>query len=537
MSAPTAIRAGRRRRVAVVFLAGGTVAATAAITGLLPAASASSHREAPLIAADPAVDNTDVYAFTSPDRPDTVTLIANWQGLQEPNGGPTFYPWADGARYDINIDSDGDARPDLTYRWIFTTEDRRGNDTFLYNNGQVTSLDDENLLFRQTYDLQVLDARGRVQRTLLNDVPAAPSNTGAASVPDYRDLQQQAVHEFAGGGKSYAGQADDPFFLDLRVFDLLYGGDLSEVGQDTLAGYNVNTIAIQVPKSELALNGDPERNPVIGVWSDTEKQSLRLSPGEADPFGRYIQVSRLGNPLINEVIVPAGLKDAFNGSVPRDDAGNRAILDRVTDPEVPRLIEQIYGIPAPATPRNDLVEIFLTGITDKSGDEINLGPFNSQLDNADVRSGRFRPSEQLRLNMSVPVSKEPSRLGVLGGDLQGFPNGRRLADDVVDISVQALEGAARTGQIVAPLAAGDQVDVNDQAFLDEFPYVALPSNTAVNASGTAAAVQPRAFTGLTTSGMPNGSLVTGLAAVALLGAGLLLLRRRPLPGRPVRERS
>ncbi|MGH3755315.1 MAG: DUF4331 domain-containing protein [Pseudonocardiaceae bacterium] len=525
MSAPAARRAGRRRRVAAVLLAAGTAAATAAVTGLLPAASASSHREAPLIAADPAVDNTDVYAFTSPDRPDTVTLIANWQGLQEPHGGPTFYPWADGAHYDINIDSDGDARPDLTYRWIFTTDDRRGTTTFLYNNGPVTSLDDDNLLFRQTYDLQVLDRFGRVRQTLLNDAPAAPSNTGAASVPDYRALQQQAVRGFGGGGKSYAGQADDPFFLDLRVFDLLYGGDLSEVGQDTLAGYNVNVLAIQVPKSALALNGDPVRNPVIGVWSDTDKQSLLLSRGEANPFGRHTQVSRLGNPLINEVIVPAGLKDAFNGSVPRGDADNRALLDRVTNPELPRLVQQIYGIPAPAAPRNDLVEIFLSGITDKSGGEINLGPFTSQLDNADVRAKRFRPSEQLRVNMSVPVSATPHRLGVLGGDRQGFPNGRRLADDVVDISVQALAGAVRTGQIVAPLAAGDQVDVNDQAFLTQFPYVALPSNTAVNAASTAAAVQPRAFTGPATVG----PLVTGLAAAALLGAGLLLLRRRPLP--------
>ncbi len=313
MSAPTATRASRRRRVAVVFLASGTALATATITGLLPAASASSHREAPLIAADPAVDNTDVYAFTSPDAPDTVTLIANWQGLQEPNGGPTFYPWAAGARYDINIDNDGDARPDLTYRWIFKTDDRRGNRTFLYNNGPIESLNDENLLFRQSYDLQVLDGHGRVKKTLLKNAPATPSNTGAASVPDYRALQQQAVRTFDGGGRSYAGQAEDPFFLDLRVFDLLYGGDLSEVGQDTVAGYNVNTIALQVPKSALALNGDPTRNPVIGVWSDTEKQSLLLSPGKANPFGLHTQVSRLGSPLINELIVPAGLKDAFNG--------------------------------------------------------------------------------------------------------------------------------------------------------------------------------------------------------------------------------
>lgn len=524
MSPLIATRSTRRRRVGVVLLAAGTVLATAVIAGVIPSASASSHREAPLIVADPAVDSTDVYAFTSTDAPDTVTLIANWQGLQEPNGGPTFYPWTEGARYDINIDNDGDARPDLTYRWIFKTDDRRGKSTFLYNNGPITSLDDENLLFRQTYDLQVLDRFGFVRKTLLKNAPAAPSTPGAASVPDYRVLLQQAVRTFEGGGKSYAGQADDPFFLDLRVFDLLYGGNLSEVGQDTLAGYNVNVLAIQVPKSQLALNGNPTRNPVIGMWSDTEKRSLLLSPGRANPFGFHTQVSRLGNPLINEVIVPAGLKDAFNGSVPRADADNRAILDRVTTPEVPQLIQQIYGIPAPASPRNDLVEIFLSGITDKSGAEINLGPFNSQLDNADVRPSSFRPSEQLRLNMSVSPSAQPNRLGVLGKDLQGFPNGRRLTDDVVDIAVQALEGAVRTGQIVAPLANGDSVNANDKTFLDTFPYVALPSNTAVNASGVAAG----GVTGPGSSGWPGGTVVLGLASVMLLGAGALMLRRRPL---------
>ncbi len=224
--------------------------------------------------------------------------------------------------------------------------------------------------------------------------------------------------------------------------------------------------------------------------------------------------------------------------MPRDDADNKEILNLVTNPELAQLIEQIYAIPAPKGTRNDLVEIFLSGITDKSGDEINLGPFTSQLDNADVRADQFRPSEQLRLNMSVPGTAKPNRLGVLGGDLQGFPNGRRRADDVVDISVQAVEGAVRTGQIVAPLAAGDKVDTNDQAFQDNFPYLAVPSNTAVNASVTSSGVAPAGVIGSTTFGMPNGTLVAGLAADALLSAGVLVLRRRPLAqhDRSARER-
>jgi hypothetical protein len=512
----------------VAFIATGTAMATAALT-LLPSASASSHREAPLIANLPAVDNTDVYAFTSPDAQDTVTLIGNWVPFSEPNGGPNFYPFAEGAHYDINIDSDGDAVADTTYRWIFTDVDLRGPDTsFLYNNGPVTDLDDENLLFRQTYDLIVIDEDGN-EETLLDDQLAAPSNVGPASMPDYPSLVEQATVPVGDGGQTYAGQADDSFFLDLRVFDLLYGGDLSEIGQDTLAGYNVNTLAIQVPKSELALNYDAERNPVIGVWSDTEQQTLDLAPaGESELTGDHVQISRLGQPLVNELVIPVGLRDAFNGITPDQDADIQPVVDSVLDPEVPKLIEAIYGIPAPATPRNDIFEIFLTGITDKTGDEINVGPLNSQLDNADVNPEEFRPSEMTRLNMSIPVTAEPNRLGVIGGDLQGFPNGRRLTDDVVDIEIQALEGAVRTGEVVEPLAGGDAVNANDVPFLHSFPYVATAQNEGVNVTfgggegDGAGAVPPGSWISF-----PSTPVVTGVAALALLGTGVFMLRRRP----------
>ncbi|WP_245886879.1 DUF4331 domain-containing protein [Umezawaea tangerina] len=494
---------------------------TAGLVGFGPGtAGASSHREAPLIAGDPPVDNTDVYAFVSPDKPDTVTLVANWYPFQEPNGGPNFYPWATDARYDINIDNDGDARPDLTYRWTFTNQDKRGKSTFLYDNGPVTSLDDENLLFRQSYTLEVIDGNGRSKR-LVRSGPVAPSNTGAASMPDYGTLRNQAITDVPGGGKSFVGQADDSFFLDLRVFDLLYGGNLSEVGQDTLKGYNVNTIALQVPKSALALKGDATRNPVIGVWSDTERQSMLLTPGQSKPLGPFVQVSRLGNPLVNEVVVPAGLKDKFNSLTPDQDAKVPDLVSRVTDPEVPRLIQGIYGLPAPAAPRTDLVEIFLTGITTKTPGPIKAD-LNSQLDNADVNPKRFVPSEQLRLNTSVPVAAQPNRLGVLANDLQGYPNGRRLTDDVVDIEVQALEGAAVSG-IVPALAAGDAVNANDKAFGTSFPYVALPANTGVNTQSGGAATPPGGGGG----GFPAGPVLNVLLAALLIGSGAWLLRRRP----------
>jgi len=486
MSAPPVPGRRPRRRTTAAFATAGLVIAATALAGLVPgAASASSHREAPLIAADPPVDNTDTYAFVSPDKSDTVTLVANWYPFQEPNGGPNFYPWATHAHYDINVDSDGNGKPDLTFRWQFHTQDLRDNTTFLYNNGVVNNLDDKTLLFRQTYDLTELRG-GKTVKTLIKGGSVAPSDTGPAGMPHYGRLRDQAISDLPdGGGKAFAGQAADSFFLDLRVFDLLYGANLSEAGQDTLKGYNVNTLAIQVPKDYLALDEDAKANPVIGVWSDTEKQSTILSPGKKLSVGPYVQVSRLGNPLVNEVVTAAGMKDGFNGSVPASDGSNTALVNRVLKPEVPALIQAIYGIKAPATPRNDLLEIFATGIAkDALGGKAPIQvDLNSQLLNKGVDPAKFVPAEELRLNMAVPVAGKPSRLGVLGGDVQGFPNGRRLADDVLDIELQALEGAVQpdgSAKIVKALAAGDGVDSSPKPFGAHFPYVALPYDQGVN---------------------------------------------------------
>ncbi len=530
----------RKRRLATAMIAAGTTLATAALA-LLPAgtASASSHREAPLISTMPLVDNTDVYSFVSPDKPDTVTLIADWFGFQEPNGGPNFYQWAENAHYDINIDSDGDGKADTTYRWDFTTDDRRiPAKTFLYDNGPVTSLDDPNLLFRQFYTLTVI--KNGKPKVLIKNAQVAPSNTGPASVPDYGKLRAEATRQLPGGGQTVVAQSDEPFFLDLRIFDLIFGGNLSEVGQDTFAGYNVDTIAIQVPIKDVALNGNGKANPVIGVYSTTEMRSLALQPtGGAKPTGDYVQVSRLGNPLVNELVIDVSLKDAFNAITPDKDATIPAVVARITDPEVPKLIQAIYGIPAPATPRNDLVEIFLTGIAKKAPTLDGSAPpiqadLNSQVLNADVDPAKFQPSEMQRLNTAVPPTAKPNRLGVLGGDLQGFPNGRRLADDVVDIEIQALEGAVAKGlpvKLVPALAGGDAVNTNDKKFGDTFPYVALPNNKNVN---DPANTQPDIPAGNAVApgapgagpSLPTASLVSGLAAVVLLGAGGVLFTRR-----------
>src|SRR5215467_10196329 len=480
----------RRRSTALAALG---LAVAAGVTGLGPGgASASSHREAPFIATDPAVDNTDLYAFVNKDRPGYVNLVANFSPFEEPNGGPNFNPFATDAAYNIKIDNNGDAKPDVVFRWKFHNIDKRDGSTFLYNNGQVTSINDPNLLFRQTYTLQASFNGGPFQ-TRVAGAPVAPSRVGPASMPNYGKLRNQAVSSLPGGWKVFAGQADDPFFLDLRVFDLLYGGNLKEVGQDTLAGYNVNTIAIQVPFKDVALNANAARNPVIGIWSTAERPRVRITGKTVTSSTDWVQVSRLGNPLVNEVVVPAGLKDAFNALPPDQDASIAPVVARVKDPEVPKLIQSIYGIPAPTAPRNDLAEIILTGITTKAGGPIKAD-LNSQLNNADVNPNDFRPSEMLRLNLSVKPTEHPNRLGVLGGDFQGFPNGRRLTDDVVDIELQALEGAAQTGKLVSALAAGDGVNANDVAFGKSFPYLALPNVGAVNKSaGTGSSAQSAAI--------------------------------------------
>src|SRR5215468_328644 len=506
----------RRRSTALAALG---LAVAAGVTGLGPGgASASSHREAPFIATDPFVDNTDVYAFVSKDRPGYVNLIANFSPFEEPNGGPNFYPFATDAAYNIKIDNNGDAKPDVVFRWKFHNIDKRDGSTFLYNNGQVTSINDANLLFRQTYTLQASFNGGPFQ-TRVAGAPVAPSRVGPASMPNYAKLRSQAVSSLPGGWKVFAGQADDPFFLDLRVFDLLYGGNLKEVGQDTLAGYNVNTIAIQVPFKDVALNANATSNPVIGVWSTAERPRVRITGQAVTSTTHWVQVSRLGNPLVNEVVSPAGLKDAFNALPPVKDASVAPLVARVKDPEVPKLIQGIYGIKAPAAPRNDLAEIFLTGITTKAGGPIKAD-LNSQLNNADVSSGGFRPSEMLRLNLSVKPTARPNRLGVLGGDLQGFPNGRRLTDDVVDIELQALEGAAQTGKLVGALATGDKVNANDNAFASSFPYLALPNVGAVNkGGGTGAGAQTSAIAPVPPSSAPPAGHSVHAAPVAYSSSG------------------
>ena len=524
MTSPVTPRTSHSRRPSVlrasaVALTGSALAIGGSLALLGPSVSlASSHREAPLIAGDPQVDNTDLYAFVSPDKSDSVTLIANFYPDQRPTGGPNFFPFSPDARYNIKLDTNGDAKPDIIYQWKFKTQDLRGTKTFLYNNGVVTSLTDPNLLFRQTYTLTKF-ARGH-SKVLVRNGKVAPSHVGKASMPDYAGLRQESITRVRGGGQTFAGQADDPFFLDLRVMDLLYGGNLSEVGDNTLKGFNVNSLALQVPKSELRLRKDG----IVGVWSTTDRPSMKVAKADGTQkyAGHYVQVSRLGMPLVNELVVPAGLKDAFNALSPEKDRTIKPVVDRVLKPELAMLIEKIYGIPAPATPRKDLVAIFLTGLKGLN------------------QPAGVTPAEMLRLNTKIPPSAAPDRLGVLAGDNAGFPNGRRLTDDVVDIEIQAVEGAvsvdkngAPTGvKIVEALKAGDAVDANDYAFGSSFPYLALPTSgsTVLGAPVTGSTSSSAILTGAASSGsgISGTPLVSGAAGglgLLLAGLGLLLFRR------------
>jgi hypothetical protein len=442
-------------RTQVIGLAAIFVVALALMPG-----QASSHREAPLLAMDPTADNTDVYAFVSPDEPDKVTLIANFIPFQKPDGGPNFFSFDPNVVYEIHIDNNGDAVEDITYQWRFTTEVRNPA-TFLYNTGVVSTLDDPDLNVRQFYRLTRVDGPRRTGAVteLSGRLPVPPPNIGPRSTPGYGAIGG-GVQQLAGNIRVFAGQRDEGFYVDLGIFDLLGVG--SGQIEDSTAGFNVSSLAIQVPKSALARGGttptsasDP--NAVIGVWSTASRPATRtLTPGAQTHSGALVQVSRLGNPLVNEAVIDLARKDAFNAIEPTSDA---VALDRVTDPEVPKLLKAIFNVDSPPAPRNDLVTIFLTGIPGLN------------------QPANVRAAEMLRLNMAIPPTASPNRMGVLGGDLAGFPNGRRVGDDVLDIVLQAAAGA--TPLTPAYLRSpnnqlGDGVDKNDLPYLTVFPYLAIP---------------------------------------------------------------
>jgi Domain of unknown function (DUF4331) len=447
----------------------------------------SSHREAPEISKDPVADSTDLYAFVSPERPKTVTLIANYIPLEEPAGGPNFYEFGDDVLYEIHVDNDGDALPDVTFQFRFQTQVRNPA-TFLYNTGPITALDSANWNRWQVYSVtKVLKNKGAT--LLASGLASPPCNIGPRSTPNYALLAQAAVHNVDGGLKVFAGQRMEGFYVDLgAVFDL---GDLrpfqhlhliptaAALGVDATKAKNVHTIAIQVPKDHLIRHGAHPTSPAdpsatLGVWCTASRQKMRMQeamPMGARHIGPWVQVSRLGHPLINEVIIPMGRKDYWNAVRPKDDA---QYLEYVQHPELAGLLSVLYPkafphLAAYKAPRADLAAILMTGIT--SGIVPGFQNFTGKT-----------PADMLRLNVVIPPAANPNPLGVVGGDLAGYPNGRRVFDDVFTIELRAIAGVTipLVDKSFTPDAAAAKVSDNltpaADRYITGFPYLGVPKD-------------------------------------------------------------
>jgi hypothetical protein len=412
-----------------------SVATCAALLGLGASAQASSHREAPSIAEDQFADNTDVYAFISPERPENLVVVANYVPLLLGSSGPNFYKFSDDVAYDIHFDNNGDAKSDIIYRFLFETTIQTG-DTFLYNTGVVDSLTDANLNVRQSYDVLRLNGKGVLQGVIDANVPVAPWNVGQRSFPGttYETVALSAVKTSAGGERLFAGPRDEPFFVDLHVFDLLGVG-----GAPTTNGVNVMSIVFEVPLTKVVAGGARPaataagKNTVVGIHATASRRRVTvLRRGGPDrDRGQFVQVSRLGWPLINEVVIPLKDKDNFNRSRPENDLAN--IGAYVLFPELTGLLTGVLGLPCAVTPTAGRADIagLLSPQTTTVADLLRI----------DIRQGQtFTQS--------------------------AFPNGRKLTDDVTDTLLTVI---CNSGSPVS-----DLVDANDLAFSATFPFLASP---------------------------------------------------------------
>jgi hypothetical protein len=457
----------------------------------------SSHREAPEISRDPAADNTDTYAFVSPNRPDTVTILTNYVPLEDPPGGPNFFEFGHDVLYSIKIDNDGDGLPDIEYQFKFRTT-LRNEDTFLYNTGPITSLGAKTWNRRQFYTVSRVNHTGNGKNgrhhhapkpnVLGRDLSCPPCNIGPRSTPNYAALAQAAVHHLHSGERVFAGQRNEGFFVDLgSIFDL---GDLRPLqnlhliatspamGVDATATVNVHTIALQVPIRRLTRDGSVPHDvmspkSVLGIWGSASRRKTRVidrANGELTEAGPWVQVSRLGNPLFNEVVVPLGDKDRWNALHP---AADKEFAKYVEHPELAKLLPVLYPNVFPnlanlKAKRADLVAILLTGLP--KGIVPGFQNYTGKT-LADV----------LRLNVAIPpTTSNPSPLGVLGGDLAGFPNGRRVFDDIVNIELRAIAGLTYplVNPSYKPDAAASQLTQGltpgPDRYQSTFPYLGTP---------------------------------------------------------------
>jgi hypothetical protein len=521
----------------------------------------SSHREAPETSRDPVADNTDVYAFVSPDKPDTVTLITNYVPFQDPPGGPNFYEFGDDVLYEVHVSNAGTAASDLTFQFRFTTTLQNPN-TFLYNTGPISSLTDSTWNKRQTYTVSMIKGSGTAT-TIGSGLSCPPCNIGPRSTPNYSALADAAVHTLSNGITVFAGQRAEGFYVDLgSVFDLL---DLrpfenlhliaspAAAGVDATQGLNIHTIALQIPKTMLTSDGsDPtdimSAKSVIGVWGTASRQMSRTydtmmgTAGTIVNSGPFVQVSRLANPLFNEVLIPLGMKDYWNTQEP---SGDKQFASHVANPEVSSLLPSLYpgvfpnlaALNKKGTARADLEAILLTGIPAGvvPGFQNNTGTTQADM---------------VRLNMAVPpTTSNPNPAGLVAGDAAGFPNGRRVFDDVVAIELRALAGLtyALVDKSYTPDAAAakvtDGTTNTNGAYLDVFPYLGVPndgfdsmpsSSATTGASGPSAVPSGGAQTGAggasATSSDRTPLEIGGAAVVAAAAIATGALRRRPSSG-------
>jgi Domain of unknown function (DUF4331) len=430
-----------RKHWAFILLAVvGAVLTALFVARLGPGSSnASSHREAPLISEDPTADNTDLYAFRSPDKPNTLTIVSNWIPGEDPAAGPNYYTFSQSAKYNIYIDRNGDGRPDVTYSFRFKTP----TGPYFLGNTQ------------QTWTATKNGKPWASGKTPIDNV--GPRFNGFVGVKDYEAAAEKTIVT-KNGVSIFAGQREDPFFADVgAIFDLVAirkAGTTGDKGggKDFLSGYNVHTIALQIPISQI-----DTKSHTLGVWSSTDRKNVTVN---GKLHTGWTQVSRLGEPLINEVVIPTGLKDLWNRVTPAQDAQFKKYY---LTPILAAVLNKLYKLGVPETGRDDLVAVLGTGIPKVT-----------------FTGNTF--ADELRINLAIPVTPaaKASRMGVLGGDNAGFPNGRRLTDDIVDIEEQAVAGFLKGKKV--PL--GDGVDANDVANLDHFPYVAAPHSGYENAKAT-----------------------------------------------------
>jgi len=502
-----------------------TPAAAVGVACLAMASTAfgASHREAPLIAQDPSADITDVYAFVSYDEDNLarapadrrLTLIMNVVPGQDSADGPNYFNFADDVLYRLHIDNNADGQAeDIVYEFRFTTETRpfggflTGPIPFI-GNPNISSIPElqgiiqldgggsEGITRRQTYT--VTEVRGRTRTALFDSrtLVAVPTNVGPFTIPDYEDLASQGVYG-DGDIRVFAGQRAETFYIDLgAVFDTVNlrrpvpaltdpedaDDTVDPFGINRFSGFNVHTIAIELPISHVTSDGEPAAttdNPVIGVYASTSRQKVRqlLSGGRTKYLGQFVQVARMANPLVNELIINTPSKDFWNRSEPEDEAQFQAFYK---NPTVATELNLIFGLPVPATPRTDLMQLLLK-YPNQALDGTNCGSPCAEL---------------LRVDLTVPPTpaEGQSRLGsVLGGDPAGFPNGRRPNDDVTDIATRVVGGTAfidnNVGDGVNHLAdapgagtsdgpgygsvMGNDLDVTANGIAKEFPFLPTP---------------------------------------------------------------